>query len=46
MELLPENDLLLRAQVFAQASQLIITAVLDSRKMQVQPAGTQAEKQP
>jgi hypothetical protein len=38
--------LLLRAQVFAQASQLIITAVLDSRKTQVQPTSSQAEKQP
>ena len=46
IELLPQNDLLLRAQVFAQASQLIITAVLDSRKTQVQPTSNQAEKQP
>ena len=46
IELLPQNDLLLRAQVFAQASQLIITAVLDSRKTQVQPTSSQAEKQP
>ena len=46
IEMLPKNDLLLRAQVFAQASQLIITAVLDSRKTQVQPTSSQAEKQP
>ena len=46
IEMLPRNDLLLRAQVFAQASQLIITAVLDSRKTQVQPTSSQAEKQP
>lgn len=45
IELLPQNDLLLRAQVFAQASQLIITAVVDSRKMQVQSASNRAEKQ-
>ena len=44
--LLPENDTLLRAQVFAQASQLIITAVVDSRKMQAQPIGNRVEKQP
>jgi transcriptional regulator with XRE-family HTH domain len=46
LELLPKNDYLLRAQVFAQASQLIITAVVDSRKTQVQPASNRAEKQP
>ncbi len=46
IELLPKNDLLLRAQVFAQASQLIITAVVDSRKMQAQPIGNRVEKQP
>ena len=45
IELLPENDYLLRAQVFAQASQLIITAVVDSRKTQAQPKGNRAEKQ-
>ena len=45
IEMLPKNDLLLRAQVFAQASQLIITAVVDSRKMQVQSASNRAEKQ-
>ena len=45
IELLPKNDYLLRAQVFAQASQLIITAVVDSRKTQAQLAGNQAEKQ-
>jgi transcriptional regulator with XRE-family HTH domain len=46
LELLPKNDYLLLAQVFAQASQLIITAVVDSRKTQVQPASNRAEKQP
>ena len=46
IELLPKNDYLLRAQVFAQASQLIITAVVDSRKMQVQPTDSRSEKQP
>lgn len=46
LELLPKNDYLLRAQVFAQASQLIITAVVDSRKTQLQPASNRAEKQP
>lgn len=46
IELLPKNDYLLRAQVFAQASQLIISAVVDSRKMQVQQTGNRAEKQP
>jgi hypothetical protein len=45
IDLLPQNDLLLRAQVFAQASQLIITAVVDSRKTQAQPTGNRAEKQ-
>ncbi len=44
--LLPENDTLLRAQVFAQASQLIISAVVDSRKMQARATGSRAEKQP
>jgi len=46
MALLPENDHLLRAQVFAQASQLIISAVVDSRKTQAQATGSRAEKQP
>jgi transcriptional regulator with XRE-family HTH domain len=46
IDLLPKNDYLLRAQVFAQASQLIITAVVDSRKTQAQPADNRAEKQP
>jgi transcriptional regulator with XRE-family HTH domain len=45
IDLLPQNDLLLRAQVFAQASQLIITAVVDSRKTQAQPTDNRAEKQ-
>ncbi len=46
IDLLPKNDYLLRAQVFAQASQLIITAVVDSRKTQAQPTDNRAEKQP
>ena len=46
MALPPENDYLLRAHVFAQASQLIISAVVDSRKMQAQATGSRAEKQP
>ncbi len=46
IDLLPKNDYLVRAQVFAQASQLIITAVVDSRKTQAQPTDNRAEKQP
>lgn len=46
IELLPQDDHLLRGQVFAQASQLIISAIVDARRMQAQPQDNRSEKQP